>query len=43
MDHGTEFNLMLAVLNDLASYRVQQDHLPYAQSISRLNDRVERF
>ena len=43
VDHGTEFNLMLAVQNELASYRVQQDHLPYVQSTSRLNHRVERF
>lgn len=43
VDHGTEFNLMLAVQNDLASHRVRQDHFPYVQSTSRLNHRVERF
>ena len=43
VDHGTEFCLILAVQNHLASLRTRHDHPAYMQTISTNNHRVERL
>ena len=43
VDHGTEFCLILAVQNHLASLRTRHDHPAYMQTTSTNNHRVERL